>query len=50
MSDTDRIRRLGRSGLDVLLADEHADRDRVAAIGYCFGGTMVLELAGRALI
>lgn len=45
MSDTDRIRRLGRSGLEVLLAHEHADRDRVAAIGYCFGGTMVLELA-----
>ena len=29
----------------MLLAHEHADPSRVAAIGYCFGGTMALELA-----
>jgi dienelactone hydrolase len=45
MSDPDRIRALGRAGLDVLLAQPEADPDRVAAIGFCFGGTMVLELA-----
>jgi dienelactone hydrolase len=45
MGDTDRIRRLGRAGLDVLLAQEQTDPDRVAAIGFCFGGTLVLELA-----
>jgi dienelactone hydrolase len=34
-----------RAGLDVLLAQEGADAHRVGAVGYCFGGTMVLELA-----
>jgi dienelactone hydrolase len=33
------------AGLDVLLSESRARRDRVAAIGYCFGGGMVLELA-----
>jgi dienelactone hydrolase len=45
MGDPLRIRSLARAGLDVLLADEKADPERVAAIGYCFGGTMALELA-----
>jgi dienelactone hydrolase len=45
MGDPLRIRALARSGLDVLLAEEKADPARVAAIGYCFGGTMALELA-----
>jgi dienelactone hydrolase len=40
-----RIRGLAQAGLDVLLAEPLADPARVAAIGYCFGGTMVLELA-----
>lgn len=43
--DTDRVRAVGRAGLEVLLASEHADTSRVAAIGYCFGGTLSLELA-----
>jgi dienelactone hydrolase len=43
--DPDRIRGLARAGLDVLLASEYADPSRVAAIGYCFGGTLSLELA-----
>lgn len=38
------IRALGQAGLDVLLAQPTADASRVAAIGYCFGGTMALEL------
>jgi dienelactone hydrolase len=38
-------RTLGRAGLDVLLAQPQTDGSRVAAIGYCFGGTMALELA-----
>jgi dienelactone hydrolase len=45
MGDPDRTRRLAQAGLDVLLAQPTADRSRVAAIGYCFGGTMALELA-----
>lgn len=40
-------RRRAFAGLDVLLAQPRADRSRVGAIGYCFGGTMALEL-GRA--
>jgi len=45
MGDADRIRALGQAGLDILLAQPETDPDRVAAIGFCFGGTMVLELA-----
>jgi dienelactone hydrolase len=40
-----KTRAMAQAGLDVLLADERADPARVAAIGYCFGGTMSLELA-----
>jgi dienelactone hydrolase len=41
----DEIRMLGQAGLDVLLGESRADRSKVAAAGYCFGGTVVLELA-----
>ncbi len=34
-----------RAGLDVLRREPLCDPKRVAAIGYCFGGTCVLELA-----
>jgi dienelactone hydrolase len=43
--DTDRMRAIARAGLNVLLASGYADPDRVAAIGYCMGGTLSLELA-----
>lgn len=33
------------AGLEVLLKDERTDSAKVAAIGYCFGGTGVLEMA-----
>ncbi len=33
------------AALDILKRDEHTDVNKVAAIGYCFGGTGVLELA-----
>ncbi len=33
------------AGLDVLEKNELVDTKRVAAIGYCFGGTTVIELA-----
>jgi dienelactone hydrolase len=45
MTDADLTRSLARAGLDVLLAQEQVDPGRVAAIGYCFGGAMALELA-----
>jgi dienelactone hydrolase len=47
MADNARIRTLAKAGLDVLLAQPAADSTRLAAIGYCFGGTMALEL-GRS--
>jgi dienelactone hydrolase len=44
-ADRDAIVAAAWAGLDVLLAQPGADANRVGAIGYCFGGTMVLELA-----
>ncbi len=34
-----------KAGLDTLKAQKYVDLSRLAAIGYCFGGTTVLELA-----
>jgi dienelactone hydrolase len=39
------LRARAQAALDVLLKQELTDPARVAAIGYCFGGTTVLELA-----
>jgi len=39
------IRTRARAGLDVLAGHELVDPKRLAAIGYCFGGTTVLQLA-----
>jgi dienelactone hydrolase len=44
-TDPDRLRALGRAGLHALLTESRVDGERVAAIGFCFGGTMMLELA-----
>jgi dienelactone hydrolase len=38
-------RSIGQAAFDVLVTNEFADPSRVAAIGYCFGGTLVLEMA-----
>jgi dienelactone hydrolase len=38
-------RGLASAGLDVLVSRRECDATRVAAIGYCFGGTTVYELA-----
>ena len=43
--DPQRARALGTAGLDVLRAEPRTDTDRLAAIGFCFGGTLSLELA-----
>jgi dienelactone hydrolase len=43
--DLDHTRALARGSLDVLLARPEVDPARVAATGYCFGGTFALELA-----
>jgi dienelactone hydrolase len=39
-----RTRGIATAGLDQLLACQYADPARVASIGFCFGGTMSLEL------
>ncbi len=39
------IRARANAGLEVLKKNPFTDPNRVAAIGYCFGGTAVLELA-----
>jgi len=44
-SDRQLMRQRAKAGLEVLRQHPLADADRLAAIGYCFGGTTVLELA-----
>jgi dienelactone hydrolase len=44
-NDRKLMRARAGAGLDVLRKNELVDTKRVAAIGYCFGGTTVLELA-----
>jgi dienelactone hydrolase len=44
-ADPLRTRTIATAGLDVLRAEPRTDHDRLAAIGYCFGGTVSFELA-----
>lgn len=44
-SDRALLRERVKAGLDVLKKSEFTDEKKIAAIGYCFGGTTVLELA-----
>jgi dienelactone hydrolase len=44
-NEPERLRALAGAGLEELLAQPQADASRVAAVGYCFGGALVLELA-----
>lgn len=44
-SDRQLMRERVSAGLDVLRNNELSDAERIAAIGYCFGGGAVLELA-----
>ena len=44
-ADPLRARAVGLAGLDVLCAEPRTDRTKLAAIGYCFGGTLSFELA-----
>jgi dienelactone hydrolase len=38
-----------KSGLDILKADANVDDTKVAAIGYCFGGSTVMQMAYAGL-
>ena len=42
--DPDRTRSLATAALNVVLAQPEVDPTRIAAIGYCFGGTLAFEL------
>jgi dienelactone hydrolase len=44
-SDPDKIRARAKAALDVLLAEPAVDSSMMAAVGYCFGETVVMELA-----
>jgi len=44
-SDPAKLRARVRAGLEALRAAPDVDQERVAAIGFCFGGLTVLELA-----
>ncbi|MGO9612273.1 MAG: dienelactone hydrolase family protein [Dissulfurispiraceae bacterium] len=44
-ADRNLMRSRAAAGLQVLIKQKQTDARRVAAIGYCFGGTTVLELA-----
>ena len=44
-SDPPRAFAVGTAGLDILRAEPRTDTGRLAAIGFCFGGTLSLELA-----
>jgi dienelactone hydrolase len=45
MADPSHIRTRLQTALDTLLAQPRVDPGRLAAVGYCYGGTAVLELA-----
>lgn len=45
MNDVERFRARARAGLDKLASLQEVDATRLAAIGYCMGGTFALELA-----
>lgn len=43
------VQALAVAGYDVLVAQPGVDPDRIAAVGFCFGGLMALELARRGV-
>ena len=48
-NDRDLLRRRAQAGYDVLKSCPFTDLHRIAAMGYCFGGTTVLEMARSGL-
>lgn len=48
VADTPELRKRALTGLEVLKSQPDIDVSRLAAVGYCFGGAVVLELARAA--
>jgi dienelactone hydrolase len=44
-NDPEKLRTRGRAALAILAALPQVDADRMGAVGFCFGGSVVLELA-----
>jgi len=44
-ADLDRFQRLGQAALEVLKSQVQVDKEKLGAIGFCFGGTASLQLA-----
>ncbi|MBF0266621.1 MAG: dienelactone hydrolase family protein [Gammaproteobacteria bacterium] len=44
-SNIDNLTRRAKLGLDILKKQESVDKEKLAAIGYCFGGAAVMQLA-----
>jgi dienelactone hydrolase len=44
-AEPDKLRARGRAALETLAVLPQVDAGRLAAIGFCFGGSVVLELA-----
>jgi len=49
MSNMDGARQRYKKGLNVLKAQSATDKTKIAAIGYCFGGGVVLDMARQGL-
>lgn len=49
IADPDRMQVIGRAALEVLLAVPGADRDRLGAVGFGAGGSIVLQLASAGV-
>lgn len=45
MNDFEGAKKRFISAMETLKQDEHTDKDKIAAIGYCFGGGIVLNMA-----
>ncbi len=45
MNEPERIREIGRVSLELLRAQPEVDPGKIAAIGYCYGGAAIFELA-----
>jgi dienelactone hydrolase len=45
VSNPSELRKRAQAGLDVLRDQTNTDKQRLAAVGYCFGGSVVIEMA-----